>query len=253
MSRTRLLGLATVVYALAAYAAFLAATAWTVTFLADLQLPHGIDHGERHSAAFAVVIDLALLLFFGVQHTVMARAGFKRWLSRWATPPVERSTYVLATSLVLLLLFWQWQPVGSPIWDVHHVAAGAIWAACTLGWLVAISSTYMVDHFDFLGLSKAYRYARGGPAAAAPFREWWLYAWVRHPMMLGMVLAFWATPRMTASHLLFAAGATGYIAVGVHFEERDLERELGEVYRDYADRVPAFLPVRRPTGPTAVR
>src|SRR5262245_22742750 len=139
MSRTRLLGLAIVIYAVVAYATFVAATTWAVTFLADLQLPRGIDHGARHSAMFAVIVNLALLSLFAVQHTVMARARFKHWLSRWAPGPVERSTYVLTASLVLLLLFWQWQPVGPPIWDVRQVAAGAFWLLFALGWLIAVS------------------------------------------------------------------------------------------------------------------
>jgi protein-S-isoprenylcysteine O-methyltransferase Ste14 len=212
-------------HAIVAYVAFLAATAWAVTFLADLQLPRGIDHGTRQPAAFAALIDLALLLLFAIQHSVMARAEFKRRLARWMPSWMERSTYVLTASLALLLLFWQWRPVGRPIWDLHHVAAGPIWALFALGWLLAVSSTFMVDHFDFFGLRRAYLHARPIPDAPTPFQERWLYAWVRHPMMLSLLVAFWATPRMTVGHLIFAVAATGYIAVGVQFEERDLRRE----------------------------
>lgn len=251
MERTRTSGLTVVGYAVLAYAAFLVASAWAVTFLADVQLPRGINHGTQQPAglavAVAIAVDLALLLLFALQHSVMARSGFKHWAARWIPPHVERSTYVLATSLVLLLLFWQWQPVGTPIWDLHGVAAGAIWALYALGWLIAIGSTFMVDHLDVFGLRRAYRYARSRRHPPAAFQERWLYGWVRHPLMLGLLVAFWATPRMTAGHLLFATASTGYILVGVQFEEHDLEHELGDLYRDYASRVPAFLPVRRPT------
>ena len=251
MERTRTSGLTVVGYAVLAYAAFLVASAWAVTFLADLQLPRGINHGTQPPAglavAVAIAVDLALLLLFALQHSVMARSGFKHRAARWIPPHVERSTYVLATSLVLLLLFWQWQPVGTPIWDLHGVAAGPIWALYALGWLIAIGSTFMVDHLDVFGLRRAYRHARSRRHPPAAFQERWLYAWVRHPLMLGLLVVFWATPRMTAGHLLFATAATGYILVGVQFEEHDLEHELGDLYRDYASRVPAFLPVRRPT------
>jgi len=240
-------GYAVVAYAVVAYAAFLASSVWAVTFLADLQLPRGIDHGARQAPGVAVVVDVALLLLFALQHSVMARHGFKRWMARWIPPHVERSTYVLATSLVLLLLLWQWQPVGTWTWELHGVTAWAILLLCALGWLIAIGSTFIVDHLDVFGVRRAYRHARGRPDLPAPFQERWLYGWVRHPLMLGLVVAFWSTPRMTAGHLLFATAATGYILVGVRFEEHDLERELGDLYRDYASRVPAFLPVRRPT------
>ncbi|HXY44210.1 MAG TPA: NnrU family protein [Acidimicrobiales bacterium] len=249
MALTQQHRLLALLYAVLAYAGFLAAVAWAVAFLADWQLPRGIDHGARHSVPTAVIIDLALLLLFAVQHSVMARTGFKRWLGRFLPEPMERSTYVLAASAVLLLLFWQWQAVTTPVWDVHDAAgSGAIWSVYALGWLIAIGSTFMIDHFDFFGLRRAYRYSRQERATPMRFVERWLYGWVRHPLMLGLLLAFWATPHMTAGHLLFAVSAFAYIAVGVRFEEHDLERELGDVYRDYAERVPALLPLCRPTS-----
>ena len=202
MERTRTSGLTVVGYAVLAYAAFLVASAWAVTFLADLQLPRGINHGTQQPVGLAVAVDVALLLLFALQHSTMARSGFKHWAARWIPPHVERSTYVLATSLVLLLLFWQWQPVGTPMWDLHGVAAGAIWALYALGWLIAIGSTFMVDHLDVFGLRRAYRHARSRCHPPAAFQERWLYGWVRHPLMLGLLVAFWATSRMTAGHLL---------------------------------------------------
>ena len=249
MASTQPRRLIALLYAAVAYAAFLVASAWAVTFLADWQLPRGIDHGTRQALPTAVTVDLALLALFALQHSVMARSGFKRWLVRFLPAPMERSTYVLAASAFLLLLFWQWQSVATPVWDLHNaVGSGAIWCVYVLGWLIAIGSTFMIDHFDFFGLRRAYRYSRREPATPMRFVERWLYGWVRHPLMLGLLMAFWATPRMTAGHLLFAFSATAYIAVGGRFEEHDLERELGEVYLDYAERVPALLPLCRPTS-----
>jgi protein-S-isoprenylcysteine O-methyltransferase Ste14 len=246
MASPRPRAVATLAYSVVAYASFLATTAWAATFLADRQLPRGIDHGARPSAVVAVAVDLLVLLLFAVQHTVMARAGFKAWLTRRLPAGLERSTYVLAASLVLALAFWAWRPIGGQVWDLHGAAATAVWAVFAAGWLIAISSTFMIDHLDFLGLRGAHRHATGRPQVPPPFRERWLFAWVRHPLMLGLVLTFWATPRMTGGHLLFALASTGYIAVGVQFEERALRAELGDVYRDYADRVPAIIPRRRP-------
>ena len=169
MQRTRTRGPAVVGYAVLAYATFLAASVWAVTFLADLQLPRGIDHGAHQPVGLAVVVDLALLLLFAVQHSVMARAGFKRWVARWIPAPAERSTYVLAASLVLLLLYWQWQPMTAPIWDLHGVVAAATWVVFALGWLIAVGSTFMVDHLDVFGLRQAYRHARGCAPRPAAF------------------------------------------------------------------------------------
>jgi protein-S-isoprenylcysteine O-methyltransferase Ste14 len=176
---------------------------------------------------------------------VMARAGFKRRLKALLPARAERATYVLATSLVLGLLFGLWRPVDTPIWHVTApVGVALIWVICGLGWLIAIASTFMIDHLDFLGLRQA-QWRSTGPYEAPPFRERWFYAWVRHPMMLGLLTAFWATPRMTGGHLLFALAASAYIVVGLSFEERDLRRQLGPVYAEYADRVPALVPIRR--------
>ena len=165
MGRARTSSL-TVGYAVVAYAAFLVASAWAVTFLADLQLPRGIDRGAQQPVGVAVVVDVALLLLFALQHSVMARAGFKHWVARWIPAHVERSTYVLATSLVLLLLLWQWQPVGTPTWDLHGVAGGAIWVLYALGWLIALGSTFMVDHLDVFGVRRAYLHARRSASPA---------------------------------------------------------------------------------------
>jgi protein-S-isoprenylcysteine O-methyltransferase Ste14 len=230
-----------VVHAGIAYAGFLVAALWAVGFLADAGAPTSVDGPAERPAWSALLIDAGLLLIFAVQHSVMARAAVKRRLARLVPAPVERSTYVLATGLALGLLFWQWQPVPAVVWRLGTPWAGVLWAIYGLGWLIAVSATFMVDHLDFLGIRQAgWRGPR--PYQSPPFRERWLYAWIRHPMMLGLLIAFWVTPRMTVGHLFFAAAGTGYIAVGLRFEERDLYRQLGHTYRDYADRVPALLP-----------
>jgi methanethiol S-methyltransferase len=225
-----------------AYAAFAAAAVWAIGFLADAGTPTVVDGPVRQPAWSALLVDAGLLLIFAVQHSVMARSGVKEHLARIVPAVIERSAYVLATSLALGLLFWQWQPVPTVIWRIDRLPwSGLLWAIYALGWLIAVAATFMVDHLDFLGIRQA-RWRGPGPYQPPPFRERWLYAWVRHPMMLGLLIAFWVTPRMTVGHLFFAAAGTGYIAVGLRFEERDLYRQLGHTYRDYADRVPALLP-----------
>jgi protein-S-isoprenylcysteine O-methyltransferase Ste14 len=159
---------------------------------------------------------------------------------------VERSTFVLASGIVLALLFWQWRPLPGRVWAISGAPwMAVVWSVYALGWVIAIAATFLIDHWDFVGLRQARWDARHGPYAGPQFTERWLYAWVRHPLMLGLLITFWATPRMTVGHLVFALAATGYVAVGVHFEEQDLRRALGARYRDYADRVPAVLPKAR--------
>jgi methanethiol S-methyltransferase len=239
-----------VIYAGLAYLSFVAAAGWAVAFLAGLPRRHSVDGGGAAGPAWAaLLVDGGLLLVFAVQHSVMARAGFKRWLARVLPPAAERSTFVLAASISLLLLFGLWQPLPGTVWRVSAQPwAAAIWVVYAVGWIIAVASTFMIDHLDFLGLRQAGPLAHRGPGPYQPpaFTERWLYAWVRHPMMVGLLITFWATPWMTAGHLFFAVAASGYIAVGVRFEERDLHRQLGEVYSEYAGRVPALVP--RPAG-----
>lgn len=226
-------------YAGLAYASFLLVALWAAGFLADARVPRAVDSGAAGSAWVAVPVDLGLLLLFAVQHSVMARPWFKRWLPA----PVERSTYVLAASLALGLVLGLWRPLPATIWHLGQPGAAPVWLLYALGWLIVIASTFMIDHWDFLGLRQAAAYGR--PYREPGFTVRWMYLWVRHPLMLGLLVTFWATPRMTAGHLLFALAGTGYIAVGVHFEERDLRRRYGDAYADYARRVPAVIPVRR--------
>lgn len=227
--------------AVTAYGGFLAVVVWAIAFLADLGDLPTIDGEARRSWPAAAGIDLALLGAFAVHHSVMARGRAKRALVRVVPAALERSTYVLIADALLALVFWQWQPMDGAVWDVRTEPWRALlWTVFGTGWLVAVASTFMVDHFDLVGVRQAL--SRPGDYTAPPFQVRWLYRWVRHPLMLGLLVAFWATPRMSAGHLLFALASTGYIAIGVRFEEHDLERELGQPYCDYARRVPAVIP-----------
>ncbi|MGE5156452.1 MAG: methyltransferase family protein [Betaproteobacteria bacterium] len=224
-------------YAVIAYLAFVLTTLWAAGFLADRLAPTTVDGSARGPVWTSLLIDGALLLVFAVQHTVMARAGFKRHLPR----AVERSTYVLAASLALSLVFWQWRSVPTVVWSVTDQPWPAlIWFAYGLGWLIVFAVTFMIDHWDFVGLRQTLASYR-----APGFKERWLYAWVRHPLMLGLLITFWATPHLSVGRLFFAAAGSAYIAIGIRFEERDLRRHLGTVYDDYAQRVPALVPTPR--------
>jgi protein-S-isoprenylcysteine O-methyltransferase Ste14 len=229
-------------YSAGAYAAFVAASCWGVLFLADVGPLTTVDSNDSAASARAVVIDLVLLLVFAIQHTVMARDGFKQRLTRAVPEQVERSTYVLAASLAMGLMFWQWQALPASVWELHTQPwMFLVWVGYGVGWVIAIAATYMIDHWDFLGLRQA-GWLAPRPASSETVSRRWLYAWVRHPMMLGLLIAFWATPSMTVGHLLFAIGASGYVAIGVRFEERDLRRRLGVAYDDYVRSVPQLLP-----------
>jgi protein-S-isoprenylcysteine O-methyltransferase Ste14 len=243
-------------YAVLAYAAFLLASAWAVGFLADLSwAPTTVDGPLRGSRWPSLGIDAALLLLFAVHHSVLPREGVKRRLARVLPEAAERSTFVLVAAALLGLLFWQWHPLRGEVWALSGPWVPLLWALYALGWVVVFAVTFMVDHWDFTGLRQARWDARRGAYAGPAFSERWLYAWVRHPMMLGLLITFWATPRMSVGHLVFALAATGYIAVGVRFEERDLHRRLGATYRDYAERVPSVVPgarrARRTSSPAA--
>jgi methanethiol S-methyltransferase len=240
-------------YAALAYASFVVAVAWGITFLADLRVAPIVDRAGRLPAWPSALADLALLGLFAIQHSVMARRGFKSWLAARLPAAAERSTYVLASSVILLMAFWQWQPLPALIWRVSAQPwVGLIWVLYGLGWAIAVAATFLVDHLDFLGLKQAGWRGAGRPYEPPSFTTRWLYSWVRHPLMTGLIVAFWATPAMTAGHLLFAVAGTGYILVGIRFEERDLRRDLGATYERYAERVPALVPVRLP-GARAAR
>lgn len=230
------------VYAAAVYLLFLAVLGYAVGFFVGFAVPKGIDQGPRAAVPVAAGIDLLLLVLFAVQHTVMARPWFKRRWTRIVPAHAERATFVLAASLVLALLFWLWRPVGGTVWNLSGSGADALWAVYAAGWAVAISSTFLISHFDLFGLRQAWLHARRARYSPPPFTERSLYRRIRHPLMAGFVVVFWSAPTMTAGHLLFAAAATGYILVGIAFEEHDLIQSLGDTYAAYQARVPALIP-----------
>jgi protein-S-isoprenylcysteine O-methyltransferase Ste14 len=224
------------------YLVFLAVLGYAVGFFADSGVPKGIDQGSHAAWPAAAAIDLLLLSLFAVQHTVMARPWFKRRWTRVVPEPAERASFVLAASLALALLYWLWQPVGGTVWSVPGPAAGVLWALYAAGWAAALGATCLVSHADLFGLRQAWLHAHHVSYSPPPFTERGVYGHIRHPLMAAFVVVFWSAPVMTAGHVLFAAAATGYILVGIAFEEHDLIASLGAGYADYRARVPALIP-----------
>jgi len=230
------------IYGLASYLIFSVSFAYTPGFLGNFLVPKTIDTGPESAPAHAALIDAVLLALFAVQHSVMARPAFKRWWTRVVPASCERSTYVLVSSLLLVLIFWQWRPITATVWRVEGVPAAMLMAVFCSGWVIALLSTFQIDHFELFGLRQAVDVLRGATERVQAFRTPLLYRLVRHPLMLGLLLAFWATPHMTAGHLLFAVMNTAYILVGVTLEERDLVAAFGATYTLYRQRVPMLLP-----------
>ena len=235
------------VYGAVAYACGLAALVYSIGFVGNLVVPKSIDAGGAGGTGEAVLVNVLLLGLFGVQHSVMARRSFKRWWTRVVPDSVERSAYVLASSLVLGLLLWQWRPIPEPIvWQVESpVVALLLWSTFWLGWSVLLISTFLINHFELFGLRQVYARLTDRTLPSPEFRTPGIYRYVRHPIYLGFVLAFWSAPVMTAGHLLFAIATTGYILIGIAFEERDLIAQFGEQYRRYRAQVGMLVPSRR--------
>lgn len=237
------LRLPALIYGGVCYLAFLGTFLYAVGFVGDLVVPRAIDSEPAVPPAEALSVNLLLLALFAVQHSGMARPAFKRWWTRLVPSPIERSTYVLASSLLLLLLFWQWRAMPAVVWDVGRPSAVAVlWMLFGAGWLIALLSTFLIDHFDLFGLRQVYLYARGQPYVPPPFRTPALYRVVRHPIMLGFLIAFWATPTMTWGHMLFSGMTTAYIFLGVFLEERDLRHAFGRSYEKYGRQVGMIVP-----------
>lgn len=235
------------------YATFVVAFLYAIGFVGNLVVPRTVDNGIAAPAGEAVIVNLALLTVFALQHSVMARPAFKRRWTRIVAPAVERSVYVLLASVALLLLYWQWRTLPAIVWEVDSATGRIVlWALFWLGWAVVFASTFMISHVDLFGLRQVFLAWRGKPYRDIEFRTVLLYRLIRHPIMLGFIIAFWATPTMTAGHLLFAAVTTAYILVAVQLEERDLVASLGEQYRAYRRRVPMLMPWRHGHPETAV-
>jgi len=233
-------------YGVLSYAVGFAALLYAVGFLTGLVVPKRIDDGAIVPVAEAVIVDIVLMSLFAIQHSVMARQSFKRWWTRFVPKPVERSTYVLFSGLVLVLLFWQWRPLPATVWRIDDIElAAAVTGLGFVGWFILLSSTFLINHFELFGLHQVTNNLSGRPMPAPRFRTPLYYNFVRHPIYLGLVIAFWATPHMTVGHLLFAAVTTGYILVGIALEERDLIDAFGEDYRRYKARVAMLVPWRR--------
>jgi protein-S-isoprenylcysteine O-methyltransferase Ste14 len=229
------------------YVLFLATFLYAVGFAGDLLVPRSVDRGPAAPAGLALLGNVALLGLFGLQHSIMARRWFKERWTRIVPRPIERSTFVLLTCVVLVLLFWAWRPLPAVVWEVENPAVVfGLQALFWFGWLVVLAATFIIDHFDLFGLRQVIFYARGKPYPAPEFRERFFYRHVRHPLLLGFLIAFWSAPRMTVGHLLFALVTTAYILVAIRLEERDLARVHGDDYLDYRRRVPMLLPLRLP-------
>lgn len=239
---------ATLLYALLAYVIFFATFLYLIAFVGDLPLaPHTVDRGPEAPVALALIVNTALIALFGLQHSLMARQGFKTAWTRIVPKQAERSTFVLFASLVLTLMFLFWKPIDTVVWNATGPAAETVlWALFGLGWLIVLLSTFLINHFELFGLQQAYFYARGREAAAPQMRQPLLYRYVRHPLYLGFFLAFWATPRMTGGHLLLAAGMSVYMLIAIRYEERDLVSLFGRDYEDYQASVGMLTPrIRR--------
>lgn len=225
------------------YVVFLAAFLYSVGFVGNLLVPRSIDNGIAAATMEALIVDVVLLGLFAVQHSVMARPAFKRRWTRLIPSAVERSTYVLLSSLVLFLLFWQWRTMPAIIWNVSWEPGRiGLYALFWTGWIIVLTSTFMINHFDLFGLRQTYLAWRKKAYTDLEFRTTMLYRLVRHPLMLGFIVAFWATPTMSAGHLLFAAVTTAYILAVLPIEERDLGKALGDEYSRYRTRVPMLIP-----------
>jgi len=230
-------------YGVFCYVVFFATFLYAVGFVCNLFVPRSMDGPPTTALTTGLLIDLGVLLLFAAQHSVMARPAFKAWLTRFIPEPAERSTYVLASSVALLIVFALWEPLGGVVWSVTQpTAVIALYSACAFGWLLVLVSTFLINHFDLFVLRLVWLYLRGEPYTHLTFRTPGPYKLVRHPLYVGWFFAFWATPTMTLTHLVFALATSGYILIAIQLEERDLVSHLGDQYSDYRKRVPMLIP-----------
>jgi protein-S-isoprenylcysteine O-methyltransferase Ste14 len=233
-------------YGIVAYLIFLGAFLYAIGFVDGLVVPKAIDDGTIAPLGEAIAIDLVLLTIFALQHSIMARQPFKRWWTTLIPAAIERSTYVLLASLALILVFWQWRPIPTVIWQVESTtAASALLGVSLFGWLIVLLSSYMINHFELFGLQQVLHNLSGRKASSADFKTPFLYKFIRHPLYAGFIIAFWATPVMTSGHLLFAAVTTAYIFLGILLEERDLVAHFGAHYEQYRAKVGMLIPMPR--------
>ena len=230
-----------------AYLTFLVTILYAIGFVEGIAVPKSIDFGAAAPMGTALMINIGLMSLFAVQHSVMARKPFKQWWTRFIPQPVERSTYVLFASLTLLLLFWQWRPMPAVVWHIEEPEIAAVIVGLSfLGWVIVFTSTFLINHFELFGLSQVANDLSGRQMPAPTFRTPLYYNFVRHPIYLGFIIAFWAAPTMSVGHLLFAAVTTAYVFVGILLEERDLIELFGDEYRRYKQRVSMLVPWRKP-------
>jgi protein-S-isoprenylcysteine O-methyltransferase Ste14 len=233
-------------YGLVAYFTFFATILYAIGFVSGLVVPKTIDTGPDSSATKALVVNVLLMSLFAVQHSLMARKQFKQWWTQYVPKPVERSTYVLLASLTLVLLFWQWRPMPAIVWRIDEPDSAVTIATLSLvGWVIVFTSTFLINHFELFGLHQVANNLTGREMPTPRFRTPLYYKFVRHPIYLGFIIAFWAAPTMTVGHLLFAVVTTAYIFVGILLEERDLIEMFGDDYRHYRKRVSMLLPWRK--------
>ncbi|MCB9885455.1 MAG: isoprenylcysteine carboxylmethyltransferase family protein [Planctomycetes bacterium] len=239
--------LLTLLFGVTGYAIFFATFLYLIGFVSGLIVPITVDGGGTVGDPLAaVLIDVALIGLFGVQHTIMARPAFKRWWTTIVPEPIERTIFMLVTCAIFATMFWCWRPIDTVLWSLPEPLASTVLGVGFLGWGIVLLSTFLIDHFDLFGLRQTWLAFRGQPYTQKPFQERSLYRFVRHPLMFGFLLAFWAAPTMTASRLVFAATYTVYIVLALFIEERDLVGLHGNAYREYQRRVPKLLPLGRP-------
>ena len=240
------MGIIALIYGVFSYAIAMASLVYGIGFIGNILVPKSIDSPATGGVTEAIVVNLLLLGVFAVQHSVMARPGFKEAWTRLVPKTVERSTYVLISGLLLAGVYWHWQPINATVWSVENpVGRIALYTLYGLGWVILVSSTFMINHFDLFGLRQVYLRLKNAPYTPLPFVQVAFYKFVRHPIMLGFLVIFWSAPTMSAGHLLFAAASTGYIFIGIFLEERDLRRTIGAPYEQYRREAAMILPLPR--------